>query len=190
MNTPFMLLAKSLCTMNVGRIVLVQMAGAYGTRIHDDTRLNEISNNDQYEQHLTVTLYEDMTYRLHIQFNCNGQSNRDLLGNICDLSQDVNVWIDFNDNGFDDDESRLLHDTRSDNNNNIPGNTIDLELYIPAIDRSNTRTGLHRMRLTVIPNEEYQRECGTTEHKETREYTVNIVPKSTYPGKFPSVTLL
>lgn len=131
---------------------------------------------------MTVTLYEDMTYRLHIQFDCNGQSNGDSSNTNCDLSQTINVWIDYNDNGYDDNnENQILHHIQT--NNNVLGNTNDLELYIPSINNNNIKTGIHRMRLTVIPSAEYQRECGNTDEKETREYTVNIVPKVSYQGK-------
>ncbi len=176
-GNPYTELKQSLCNLDFVRIILVQMTGAQGSRIQDDTRLASISNEDQYQQQRTVTLYEDTTYRLHVQFDCNGQSDR----NTCDFSQNVKVWIDFNDNGYDDGESRVLRRIRS--NPNLPENTYDLELYIPDIDGRNTRAGLHRMSLTVVPSDEYQRDCGTTDFQESREYTVNIVPKGTYSGK-------
>ena len=53
----------------------------------------------------------------------------------------------------------------------------------PYIDGRNTKTGPHRMRLTVTPSKEYQRDCGIIEYPETRDYTINIVPKARYPGK-------
>ena len=152
--------------------------GASGSRIQDDTRVNAISNDAHNRQGLSVTLYEDTTYQLHVQFECTGRSGRPIR---CGLSQAVNVWIDFNDNGFDDRESRDLQRTQS--NGNTARNTNDWQLYIPAIDGTNTRSGLHRMRLSVVRNEKYRRECGTTDYKETREYTVNIIPKVSYSGK-------
>ena len=154
------------------------MAGVFGSRIQDDTRVTAITNDDQSLQDLSVTLYEDTTYQLHVQFDCSGRSGRTAR---CKLSHTVNVWIDFNDNGFDDQESRDLQRTQS--SSNTPRNTYDWDLYIPAIDGRNTRSGLHRMRLSVVPSEKYQRECGTTDYKETREYTVNVFPKASYSGK-------
>jgi hypothetical protein len=178
---PYMLLKKSTCSLNIGKIVLVQMVGEYESRIQDDTRANAILNDDQNRQSLTVTLYEDTIYRLHVQLDCGGQLGRDPFGNVCDLSQNVNVWIDFNDNGFDNAERRVLR--RPSSNSYISSGTYDLEISIPLIDGRNTKAGLHRMRLAVMPSKKYRRECGTVKYKETREYTVNIVPKATYPGK-------
>jgi hypothetical protein len=166
--------------LNVGKITLVQLTGEGGTRIQDDVRINAASNDDQYRQYLTVTLYEDTTYRLNVQFDCNGQRLRNSKNN-CDPSQIVNVWIDFNDNEYDDRESRVLNRIQA--NRNTPRNTYDLDLYIPVIDNRNTKSGIHRMRLTVTASEEYQRDCGAIDNKETREYTVNIIPKATYAGK-------
>jgi hypothetical protein len=177
-----MVLKKSLCSLNLGKIALVQMTGEHGSYIRDDVQTNGISNNEQNRQHITVTLYEDTTYRLHVQFYCDRQSSRDSFQSSCDLSQNVKAWIDFNDNGYDDDgESRVS--TRSLSNNYKAGGTHDVEIYVPYIDDSNTKNGPHRMRLTVIPSEEYQRDCGIIEYPETRDYTIDIVPKARYPGK-------
>jgi hypothetical protein len=176
-----MALKKSTCSLNIGNIVLVQMTGEYDSRIQDDTQTDTARNDDRNRQYLTATLYEDTIYRLHVEFDCGGLLGRDSYGNVCDLSQNVNVWIDFNDNGFDDAESR--DPRRPSSNSYIAGGTYDMEISIPMIDGRNTKSGPHRMRLAVTPTDEYQRECGTVEDSETREYTVNIVPKATYPGK-------
>ena len=179
-STPYVVLKKSQCNLNLGRFTLVQMAGAYGSRIQDDTRVDRVAIDDQYRQYLTVTLYEDTTYRLHIQLDCQGQSDRDSNQRGCGLSQDVSVWIDFNGNGFDDGESRVLRRIRS--NKKRAGNTFDFDLYIPVIDGGNTRSGSHPMRLSLTPSEQYQQDCGAVDNQETRDYTVNIVSKATYSG--------
>jgi hypothetical protein len=180
-TTPYTVLKQSRCALNIGKIILVQMDGAFGSTIQDDVRVNAISSDDPYRQTITVTLYEDTTYRLNVQLDCSRRSNRNGLKNNCGPSQKVNVWIDFNDNGYDDGESRVLQRARS--NLNLPGNTYNLELYIPVIDGSNTLAGPHRMRVTVVPGDAYQRECGPVEYPEKRDYTANIVPKANYPGK-------
>jgi hypothetical protein len=185
--TPYMVLKKSLCSLNIGKISLVQMAGEHGSYIRDDTQSNVISNNEQNRQHITVTLYEDTNYRLHVQFYCDRQSGRDSFQSSCDLSQNVKAWIDFNDNGYDDDGGESRVSTRSLSNNYKAGGTHDVEIYVPYIDGMNTKTGPHRMRLTVMPSNEYQRDCGIIEYPETRDYTINIVPKARYPGKSLSV---
>lgn len=178
---PYMVLKQSRCALNLGRIILVQMNGALESRIQDDVRISAVPDNDQYRQQRTVTLYEDTTYQLYVQLDCSRQSDRNTLQSRCDLSQNVKVWIDYNDNDYDDGESRILQRVRS--SANRPENTYDLELYIPAIDSRNIRAGPHRMRLTIVPNEEYERECGTIQYLETREYTVNMIPKARYSGK-------
>jgi len=180
-GSPYMALKQSRCSLSIGKIALVQMAGEQGSYIRDDIQTNAISNNEQNRQQVTVTLYEDTTYRLHVQFNCDRQS-------ACDLSQNVNAWIDFNDDGYDEDgESRVS--TRPSSNNYNTGGTHDVEVYVPSIDGWRTKTGPHRMRLTVTPSEEYQRDCGSIDYPETRDYTINIVPKARYPGKSLSVEL-
>jgi hypothetical protein len=45
------------------------------------------------------------------------------------------------------------------------------------------------MRLTVTPSEEYQRDCGYAASPETRDYTVNIVPKAAYAYAGKCLTL-
>ena len=44
------------------------------------------------------------------------------------------------------------------------------------------RSGHHRMRIVVTASEEYRKKCGRTDYSETREYTVNVVPRATYAG--------
>ena len=176
-----MVLKQSRCSLNIGRIILVEISGEFQSRIHDDVRTNAIGVNNEYREELTVMLYEEMTYRLQVQVKCNRQSDGNMLQDRCDLSQNVKVWIDLNDNEYDDGESRILQHVRP--NINVLSNTYDLELYIPPIDGRNIRAGSHHMHVSVVPNEEYQRECGTVQYPETREYTVNILPKATHSGK-------
>ena len=177
-GSPHVVLAKSKCNLKIGRINLVQLDGASGSHIHDDIRVNAITSDNQHRQDLSVTLYDDTTYKIHVQFDCAAQSGKTTR---CGISQTVNVWIDFNDNGFDDRESRDLQRTRS--NSNTPRNTYDWNLYIPVIDERDTKSGSHRMRVSVGPSAKYRRECGATDHVETREYTVNIIRKALSSGK-------
>jgi hypothetical protein len=159
------------------------MTGEHDSYIQDNIRTNTISNNDQNQQYITVSVYEGTTYQLYVQFNCNGkQFNRGSRENVCNPSQKIIVWIDFNDNDFDDGESRVFPNSVS--NDKISGGTYNLEINIPYTDGRNTRAGRHRMRITATPSEEYQRVCGTADYQETRDYTINIITKATYPGKF------
>jgi hypothetical protein len=175
--TPYMALKQSLCSLSIGKIFFVQMSGEQGTYIRDERLINEIAINDQYQ---TATLYENTVYRLNVQLECGRQS-------ACDLSQNIKVWIDFNDDGHDGAESRIFPHSRS--NNYKSDGVYDLEINIPYIDNSNTRAGPHRMRLTVTPSEEYQRDCGYAASPETRDYTVNIIPKAAYAYAGKCLTL-
>ena len=38
------------------------------------------------------------------------------------------------------------------------------------------------MRIVVMQSEEYHQKCGRTDHHETREYTVNIIPNTVNRG--------
>ncbi len=174
-----MVLKKSMCSMSIGKMILVQMVGEYGSRIEDNTRTDVISRNDQDS---SVTLFEDTNYRIHFQFDCNEERARFPSENACELSQNVKVLIDFNDNGFYD--AQNLVPRRSQSNIYITGDSYDLDIYIPTIDDTNIKGGIHRMRFIVIPTEDYYRSCGVVQFDETREYTVNILPKARYSGKF------
>ena len=175
---PSMTLKKSSCSSNVGRIVRVQMIGEDGSYISDDRRRNSNSNNDENGQYLTVTLYEDTAYQLNIQFNCGRQLNRGSSFIQCDVDQNVNVWIDFNDNGFEESERRTSSYSSS--------GQYDMDIYTPLIDERYVKSGFHRMRLTVTPSEEYRRACSNVRSRQIRDYTVNVLPKARYQGKFPT----
>ncbi|CAF5154929.1 unnamed protein product, partial [Rotaria sp. Silwood1] len=59
------------------------MPGEHGSRIEDDVRTSSLSNNRPY---LTATVYEDGTYRLHVQLDCGGQLSGDPLDSPCSRS--------------------------------------------------------------------------------------------------------
>ncbi|CAF1132089.1 unnamed protein product, partial [Didymodactylos carnosus] len=169
-------LKNSGCALCINKIGLVQMSGELESRIQDDVRTNVILTDRQNRQYLTVTVYEESIYRLLVYLDCGGQLDGGSLNSPCSRSLSVTVWIDFNDNEFDDAESRVLRRSWSDYD--TPTGIYELEIRIPTIDGRNTKFGLHRMRLTVMPSEEYQRECGTIGYQETIDYTINIVPKA------------
>jgi hypothetical protein len=162
------------------------MAGERGTQIRDDKPTNALLNDYQNRHHLAVTIYEHTVYLLRIQLDCSWQLNTDLFANGCNLAQDVNVWIDLNDDGrFDASEigTPYLWPVTS----YMPQGIYDLQLYIPLIDGRYMKTGQHRMRLVVMSSENYRRICGRTDYYETRDYTVNIIPRFGYLGKYSSV---
>ncbi|CAF1451894.1 unnamed protein product, partial [Rotaria sp. Silwood1] len=151
------------------------MPGERGTRIQDDMQTTALSNDNRYQQYLTATVYEDSFYRLLVQLDCGGQLSGDTQETPCSRYLSVTVWIDFNDNGLDESESRLLQPAWS--SNDVPTGTYNLDVNIPKIDGRTTKAGVHRMLVTVMASEDYQRECGSFPYKETREYTVDVIPK-------------
>jgi hypothetical protein len=157
------------------------MAGEKGTHIRDDIPTNTALSENQNRHHLAVTLNENTVYRLRIQLDCRSYSSKGPSESNCNLAQDVNVWIDLNNDGqFDQTETRVPH--RWPLYSSMPLGIYDFEISIPVINEYNMRSGEHRMRIVVTPSEEYRRKCGHTDYSETREYTVNIVPKATTYG--------
>ncbi|CAF3390052.1 unnamed protein product [Rotaria socialis] len=153
------------------------MDGEQGTGIHDEMQTTTaiIDYDNQHNQ--TVTLHEETVNLLRIQLDCTQKSTIDSLNYDCSHVHHVDVWIDFNDDGnFDGAENRV--DVRSPNNGELPVGTYDLKISIPAIDGRRTKSGLHRMRIQVIPSDDYISKCGQADYSETREYTVNIIPTS------------
>jgi hypothetical protein len=151
------------------------MAGEQGTEIRDNILTNTLLKENQNRHHLAVTLYDSTIYRLRIQLDCDQHAGGGLPDINCNLVQDVNVLIDFdNDQRFEDAESRVPH--RWPLRNPLLLGIYDFEIEIPVIDGHNTKSGQHRMRIVVVPSEEYRRKCGNTDYHETREYTVNIIP--------------
>ena len=64
-----------------------------------------------------------------------------------------------------------------------PQGVYDLQIHIPIGDVRRTRPGPYRMQLVVTMNEQYRRKCGNNDYKETRDYTVSIVPHTWKSGK-------
>jgi hypothetical protein len=155
------------------------MAGEQGTHIRDNIPTTTALRDTQNRHHLAVSLHEGTTYRLRIQLDCDPRSSRASLQPNCNLAQDVNVWIDLNNDGrFDDSESRVPH--RWPLHSTMPLGIYDLKINVPNVDGQYTRVGSHRMRIVMQPSEEYRKKCGRTDYSETREYTVNIIPRTTY----------
>ena len=162
------------------------MAGEHRTQIRDDPSTRAIMKSDnQNQQYQAIILYEDTVYLLRIQLDCSRQSSRDLSERNCNLVYDVNVWIDLNDDGiFDDSENAVPF--RWPLNSYTPKGIYDLQIYIPILGVKKTTSESHRMRLAVMLNEQYRRQCGNNDHQEIREYTVTIVPNTRQTGKWLS----
>ncbi|CAF4030022.1 unnamed protein product [Rotaria sordida] len=173
---PYLTLSNAVCSKAHAKIVLVIMAGEKGSHIRDDTPLNTAIREDQNRHHLAVTLYENTIYRIRIQLDCDQPSSRGSFNINCNLAYDVNVYIDLNNDGrFDESESRVPH--RWPLRSTMTLGIYDLEIPIPSIDGLTTKDGSHIMRIVVKSSEEYNRICGRYDYSETREYTVNIIPK-------------
>ncbi|UJR23071.1 hypothetical protein I4U23_026095 [Adineta vaga] len=175
-----LLLKNSMCTQSLGKILLVQMTGEHGSNIQDDLRTGGYASDYQDRQYPAVTLYEGTTYRLHLEFDCGQARNRYPSENNCDLSQNINVWIDFDDDNSYDTENLVSPRTRP--TNYISGNSYNVDIRIPTIDGRTIRSGTHRMSIGVIPTDAYLSTCGAGNFQSKREYTVNLVPKATYTG--------
>ena len=158
------------------------MSGEHRTQIRDDPSTKALlERNQQNRHHLSIVLYEDTTYLLRMQLECNGQRINGSVENSCQLPYDVNVWIDLNDDGSFDD-SEIAAPFRWPLNSYLPQGVYDLQVHVPAIGERTTKTGPHRMRLVVMLNEQYRQRCGSYEYKEMREYSVTIVKNTMQPG--------
>ena len=139
-------------------------------------------NDYKNQHHMAITLFEHTVYLIRIQLDCSWQLDRDLFEHGCNLAQDVNVWIDLNDDGrFDDSEIGAPY--RWPVTSYLPEGIYDLQIYIPMINRIYTKNRSHRMRLVVMPSESYRRICGHSDYNETRDYTITIIPRMKYSGK-------
>jgi len=173
---PYLTLNDNVCSQTNGKIVLVIMTGEIGTHIRDDTPLNTLIGDNQNRHHLAVTLYENTVYRIRIQLDCDRPSSKGSYDINCNLAQDVNIFIDHNNDGkFDDSESHVPH--RWPLLNSMGLGIYDLDVSIPSINDWNMKAGAHRMRVVVMPSEEQNRKCGRTGSQEVREYTFNIIPR-------------
>jgi hypothetical protein len=183
-TTPYMVLSNIVCPLHVGKIIRVVMAGEHRTQIRDDPSTRALTSGDnQYQQHLAIVLYEGIVYLLRIQLDCGQQRSRDSLEYSCNLGYDINVWIDSNDDGtFDDSEN--VTPFRWPLHSYTPQGVYDLQISVPIIDGIKTKNGPHRMRLVVMLDEQYRRKCGDNNYRETREYTITIVPNTGQPGKY------
>lgn len=169
--TPRLPLRNIVCSSYVGKIVMVIMAGEHRTQIRDDRSQGEQS----------IALFEDTVYQLRIQLDCNRAWTRDALEYSCSLVYDVNIWIDLNDDGvFDQSENAAPY--RWPLQSYTPQGVYDLQLSVPPLDSSRVSRGPHRMQLAVTMNDDYRRQCGDDEQRETREYRVSIVSRTSQPG--------
>jgi hypothetical protein len=171
-----------ICSPSIGKITLVLIGGEQGTYIRDETTTNAAISDYQNRHHFTVTLVEYTIYIINIQLDCPRQYNNEPVESDCSLAHRVDVWIDLNNDGrFDESENRVHQRQLIDRE--VQEYTYDLQILIPSIDGTNTKAGPHRMRLRLTRSEIYQRQCGNNDYGETREYTVNIIPRKRCEGK-------
>ncbi|CAF1627216.1 unnamed protein product, partial [Adineta ricciae] len=162
-----------LCALSLNKIGLVQMDGDDNSSIQDDIR--SFINNGQYRRAFILTVFEDSVHKLHVQMACGEYLGERSSDSPCSNSLSVHLWIDFNSNGYDEEESRLLQ--RSWLTTEMSTGTYDLDVYIPAIDDRTIRAGQYTMKITVMPSHDYQSKCGTVDYSERKDYTLNIVRK-------------
>lgn len=160
------------CSLCINKIGLVRLPGELGTRIEDETSGSFGQISDRNRPYISATVYEQSNYRLHVRLDCGGQFESP-----CSNSLSVIAWIDYNDNNYDDSESKVLQ--RSGSNNGVPTGEYELDIYVPPIDGRTIREGIHRMRITVRPSDEYRRECGNIQYEEIRDYDINVIRRAT-----------
>lgn len=176
------ILKDPFCSLNPGQVIFIEIQGEEGTKIDDKTQTNIINN----PQDFIVTLYEQSINIVRIKMDCNGEYLSKSIKYHCRHAYHVVIWIDLNNNGiFDNIEKRIEH--RSSINTNISQDTYHLQISIPTIDGINTKIGKHNMKIKIIPSKLYKRKCEKSSYSETRQYTVNIIPKP-YKGIFISYT--
>ena len=162
--------------------MLVLVGGEHETFIRDDASTNTAISGYNSRDKTAVTLFGDTIYLIRVRLDCPSPNGGDSLEIDCNLAHHVNVWIDLNDDGkYDESESRVHHRATIDEES--PGHGYDLQIIIPVIDGTYTKAGQHRMRLGVMRSEAYRRNCGDAGHSDTREYTVNIIPRKKCAGK-------
>ncbi|UJR08012.1 hypothetical protein I4U23_012290 [Adineta vaga] len=181
-NDPYMTSKKGHCALCLNRIGLVQTNGDHGSDVQDDIRT--YNDNGHYRRAFILTVFEDSSHKLNVQLDCVGHLGEHLSDSPCSNSLSVHVWIDYNDNGYDDGKGRLLR--RSWPTDGTSTGTYELDVYIPIIDDINTRVGQHKMIITLSPSHEYQTQCGAMDYKEQRDYSVNIVRKARHIGNSSS----
>ena len=165
------------------------MAGERGTQIRDDTPSTAVLNEYQNRHHMAVTLFEHTVYLLRIQLDCSWQLDQELFENGCNLAQDVNVWVDLNNDGIFD-SSEVGAPYRWPVTSYMAQGIYDIQIYVPLLNSNFMRTGQHRMRVVVMSTDHYRRLCGRVDYNETREYTINIIPRARYSGKYIFVSLI
>lgn len=181
-GVPYVPLNDNVCSQANSKIVLVIMTGELGTHIRDDTPMNTLVGPNQNRHHLAVTLYENTIYRIRIQVDCDRPTSKGTYNTGCNLAKEVFSWIDLNnDERFDETETRFPN--RWPLHTSVGLGLYDFEIQIPAIDGRIIKSGTHRVRIAVTSPKDYQDKCGRGDNRETREYTFNIIPRTTYGGK-------
>lgn len=162
--------------------MFVLLVGEQNTEIRDETPTNTAISVYRNRQHLTVTLYESTVNVLRIHLDCGQQYEDNSIDNGCSLAYHLDLWIDLNDDQIFHQTENRIHRQSLIQVKGLRG-TYDLEVSIPKIDNTNTKIGPHRLRISLMPTQHYQNQCGKTDSSETREYTVNILNKPICQGK-------
>ncbi|CAF4050952.1 unnamed protein product, partial [Rotaria sp. Silwood2] len=155
------------------------MAGEKGTEIRDDKPMSSLTLGYQNQHHMGVTLFEHTVYLLRIQLDCSSQLRTELTETGCNLAQDVNVWLDLNDDEHFD-QSEVVAPYRWPVTSYMAEGIYDIQLHVPTLDSGYVRNRPHRMHITIVPSDYYQRQCGYYVFNETREYMVTIIPRMKY----------
>ncbi|CAF0777755.1 unnamed protein product [Adineta ricciae] len=131
-TTPYIYI-NPICSVDFGKIIVVLMAGEKGTEIRDDLLKNSLSNYQRNQHHLGVTLFEHTIYLLRIQLDCTSQLRTELTETGCNLAQDVNIFLDLNDDGRYE-SSEIGTPYRWPVTSYLPDGIYDMQLHVPYLN--------------------------------------------------------
>ncbi|CAF5125424.1 unnamed protein product, partial [Rotaria sp. Silwood1] len=178
---------KLVCSVGNSAIFFVNVLGEQNTEIRDDMKQCSSTNNYRDRSDLTVTLFDNTAYTLHIELSCVQQSgygstysqDPSVFGRNCRDSRYLGMWIDFNNDGtFDDNAERLIPNNWYRDDPRMTQN--DISFTIPQIDGRYNVGGQHRMRVILTQDARNRKACQNTGYGEVRDYTVQIIQTPTY----------
>ncbi len=168
------------CSDSNHGISLVTLYGEQNTQIYDDLKQCNSVNNYNDRSNYVVRLYDNNAYTVHVELYCVQQDYRDSYNqNQCNLPHYLDAWVDFNNDGIFDESREQVHSSSWYEDSNR-ATEYDMKVTIPQIDGQNRLDGQHRMRIVLTSDERNRKPCQNSGYGEVRDYTIQIIPRSSY----------
>lgn len=167
---------NAVCSSGYHGIGLVSLLGEAGTKLHDEFKACDSTNNYHDRSNQAVMLKFTTRYTFRIDLYCIQSLSYDssVVQTSCQENQYLGVWIDLNlDGTFDPIEERVIPSNRYENGQ--VSSSQQFSLVLPTMSSQVYTSQHYRLRMVLVDAASKLHPCPANVYGEVRDYSIKIV---------------